>query len=623
MSEYVMKSLGDVGVMPDGSPYDLPPNGFDDAMNARFANGVIQKIGGNTQLHYEDGDDEVSFLSLVYQPFDYYSALGDQPQLMIGGTGIETQLNAGSPVQTQDSKLYRIDTNNGMIDISQQVTAQDGTVSQMSYNASESSPWYNCMVSNCIVMSNENDIPQVKQYYTLGDNDLPAGTSTNYFIDLPGWGQQTDTTDASTGDPQTNTRAWTCGRVRSFNNRLFAMDMWEAGQSGEKIHYPLRLRWSNFSTENQAPTLWDDLVANRLPEDYAAAVENGYAGWSDLADSKGTIQDILPLNNYLFIYTENEVYQAYPTNRSDSPFQFKKLYNDMGALCPNCVVEVDGKHFVVTQHDVVLHNGVSRKSIAVNRVKQKLIDEVCSVNPLATKCYLYNDRKEVWVAYVRPGSPSGTWACNKAAVWNWEFDTWYFMDLPGTYDFCLTDQPVKRRSRVWTDFSTTPWNSSDVANEPWRYDITNYRQQITVAGSAGKGIYQLDNGKSMHKWVTKGFDENRNRKWFWKVEPVRMTIKRQCIDFDNQTDEWRQKHVTAFYPQCSGTGSFYLTTGGAQLTTGKADKHSTYEFTIGTSRKGNVRLSHRYLSFEIDDIDIQSTATYNDMVIVYSVGGIR
>ena len=84
---------------------------------------------------------------------------------------------------------------------------------------------------------------------------------------------------------------------------------------------------------------------------------------------------------------------------------FKKLFNDSGILAPECVVEVEGSHFVVTQNDVILHNGATKKSIASNRVKNMLINEVCLVNPLATRVHLHQDKKEVWVLYVGPGEP--------------------------------------------------------------------------------------------------------------------------------------------------------------------------------------------------------------------------
>lgn len=626
MAEYVIKGLGDVGCTPDTAPYDMRPNAFSDSNNCRFANGMIEKMGGHNPTSFEEGDEDYVYLRTVYSPFDYYSAGATNPQFLIAGTGIESQFDSsGNKIVTQNSSLFRIDENNTMINISKRDT--DGTT-PVTYNATQEEPWYDCMVSNCIVMSNVNDTPQVKEFYSLGDDGLPDNSivGSNYFVDLPGWGEQTLLDDE--GNASTVTRKWRCGRVRSFNNRLFAMDMYEAQSSGAFIHYPLRLRWSNFSEENQAPTLWDDLVANRDAEDFAAAVEDGYAGWADMADSKGTIQDILPLNNYLFVYTENEVYQAYPTNRSDNPFQFKKLYNDMGALAPDCVVEVDGKHFVVTQHDVILHNGVSRKSIAINRVKQKLIDEISSVNPRATKCYLYNDRKEVWVAYVKPGSPRGTCYCNKAAVWNWEFDTWYFMDLPGALSFCLTDPAVKLHALTWADMSdkfdpAITWDDERIDNWPWQLRSQNYKQQITIVSSAGKGFYQLDAGKFTHNWVTKGFDGNKNRKYFWKVTPVKLMFERECIDFDNATQEWMMKHVQSFYVQASGQGTFSLTTGGSQSTGTSPDKHSVYDYTVGSSRKANVRLNHKYLSYKIEDNDLQSTVSFGDMIINYVVGGKR
>ena len=48
-------------------------------------------------------------------------------------------------------------------------------------------------------------------------------------------------------------------------------------------------------------------------------------------------------------------------------FSFQKLFNDTGVLSRNCVVEFDNKHFAVTNGDLIVHNGVSKDSIATKQ----------------------------------------------------------------------------------------------------------------------------------------------------------------------------------------------------------------------------------------------------------------
>ncbi len=66
--------LGERGVIADTAPTDLPPNAFTDAMNARFVEGRVFKMGGNAPVSYTDEDKSKTFLSLQSVPFDFYSA---------------------------------------------------------------------------------------------------------------------------------------------------------------------------------------------------------------------------------------------------------------------------------------------------------------------------------------------------------------------------------------------------------------------------------------------------------------------------------------------------------------------------------------------------------------------
>lgn len=479
---------------------------------------------------------------------------------------------------------------------------------QEDYSATPDTTWYHTVISNCAVATCKRDVPQVKAY------------DSEYFTDLPGWGDQTEVDDA--GNISVKTYTWFAERLRSFNNRLFALNMTETNSSGASTHYPLRLRWSNFADENAAPFLWDDFADLRDPdsnndtEGTIEALQNGYAGYIDLADSNGGLLDMLPLKDYLFVYTEFETYVGTPTMNAYQPFQFKKLFNDSGILAPECVAEVEGSHFVVTQNDIIMHNGASKKSIASNRVKNKIIGEISQINPAATQVHLHSDKKEVWILYVAPGSAKESWACNKAAIWNYEFDTWSFCDIPYSYDISLIDPPVLEKSATWDDLSVYTWDSDFAKQTPWQKDISNFHQRITVVASAAKGFYQVDIGAYNHLW-------NPDDPDVVTEIPLKMWTERYGIDFDNLTDEWNQKHVNTFNPQVTGRGTIQFTAGGTQYSNEKGHNHTTRDYTAGVTRQVNVRLNHPYLYYEIYDEDPDSTIAVNSLIIEYVVGGRR
>lgn len=102
MALYPIKSLGAVGVIADQAPTDLAPNAFTNAINARFVEQRVFKTGGNAPLSYVEEDKEITPLSFISMPFDYYSA-GNS--FLIVGT---------------DKKLYKL-TDESLTDISRKV----------------------------------------------------------------------------------------------------------------------------------------------------------------------------------------------------------------------------------------------------------------------------------------------------------------------------------------------------------------------------------------------------------------------------------------------------------------------------------------------------------------------
>lgn len=488
---------------------------------------------------------------------------------------------------------------------------------QEGYTVTPANTWWNSIVANCAVANIKTHTPMVKEF------------NSESFITLPGWGDQTLVDQDGNWYIQNFT--WTCERVRAFNNRLFALNMTEKAQSGIDTHYPLRIRWSNFATENHAPTLWDDFADLRDPEDNndaegtLKALINGYAGYIDLADSNGNLIDMLPLKDYLFIYTEFETYMGTPTMNAYQPMTFKKLFNDSGILAPGCVVEMEMGHFVVTQNDILLHNGASKKSIAASRVRNKIIQEIMSVNPLATRVHLHQDKNEVWIIYVAPGSVKNSWYCNKAAIWNFEFDTWTFADIPSAYCVSLIDPPTLDKSAIWSDFAAggkkpMKWNSPEAAKTRWQNNFSNFHKRITVVGSEMRGLWQVDEGSLHHAWVASKTDATQ----FNIVEsPLKMVLTRQGIDFDNITNDWNQKHINTFHPQVGGTGTLSFVAGGSQYTNEMGHQHSYRPFIVGKSRNVSVRLNHPYLYYQIVDEDITSKASINGMTIDFEIGGRR
>lgn len=523
---------------------------------------------------------------------------------------------------THDGRSDKSFTIYGLGNGSTTVTFNVWPTRQKAFRVTPENNWYHTAIANCAVFNTNTFEPLVKNF---GDKE---------FKILPGWGEQT-VVDAK-GNWSVTDNDWKCERVRAFNNRLFALNMTESDSGGVERHYPQRVRWSNFATENSAPDLWDDLADLRDPEDNNSAVGtlkalvNGYAGYIDLADTQGDLVEMVPLKDYLFIYTEFETYVGTPTMNAYQPMTFKKLYNDSGILAPGCAVEVEGGHFVVTQNDIILHNGASKQSISDTIVKDHIIQEISSVNPAATRVYLHSDKKEVWICYVPPGMPKSTWFNSKAAVWNYEFQTWTFYEIPHTYEIVLTDPPTLDKTATWADFGefqedgVTPglnltWETAEPTRMPWQKNSSNFRKRITVGCSVMKGLYELDTGAYNHAGYK--FDDLANIEPY--VRPLKMEAIRQGIDFDNVTEEWRQKHINNFHFQVNGQGTIQVEAGGTQYSNERGHEHNYRDYIAGLTRSLSVRLNHPYLYYGIVDEDPLSTVTVSGLVIDFALGGRR
>ena len=112
------------------------------------------------------------------------------------------------------------------------------------------------------------------------------------------------------------------------------------------------------------------------------------AGFIDIVESDTPIVDGLTLGNDFIIYTSNDVHQMTFVGGAFL-FTVKKLFGDTGLINENCVVEVEKKHYCFTRDDIIVHDGVSKKSIADERVKNFIFGGL-NVN-LSDVCYVTHD----------------------------------------------------------------------------------------------------------------------------------------------------------------------------------------------------------------------------------------
>lgn len=476
------------------------------------------------------------------------------------------------------------------------------------YNATPESTWYYTTLSNAVVMNTPLENPQGLVPYK------------DAFEEIPGWGWPSKNKRPDPENPKERPpRDWKAGRVRSYRNYLVALDMTEGG-----VNLPQRVRWSNVA------------YVNELPPDWIEDDEARDGGFNDLTDANGKIVDGMPLRDSFVIYTDQETYLMEYVG-GILIFQFKKLFSDTGILAPECAVEFEQKHFVIAKDDIFVHNGSSKQPVAAGRIKQFLIDEISSVNPQATKVFAYTPQKEIWITYVGPGQTWSNeaggpdndhdilWQCNKCAVWNWEWDTWYFFDLPSSYDVNMAPPP-DLITKEWDDYSDPDvdyWGSAEMEHERWSELGKDFIKRVPYVASPDRCLYTVDVGQNQVTWTEVLNPDGSHSGFVEKTSPVVAEMYRSHLDMDEAVENTRShKFIRHITPQFRGEGSIHCYVGGSPNPTQEPTWDNWQIFDIEEDVKIDAFSNNRYPAIKFSDFG-QGEWSFQGYDIDFVVEGIR
>lgn len=236
-----------------------------------------------------------------------------------------------------------------------------------------------------------------------------------------------------------------CRVIRPFKTFLVAL-----GVKKVSTTHPRMVKWSH-SADVGIPSSWDhtnpalDAGENNLP--YGAT----------------PIVDGLDLGEVFVIYTEDETWMMYLSNEGDI-FKFRRMFPESGLLGQDCAVNIKdfpGKHFAVTQNDIILHDLYNQQSVIDKRLRKWFFSTALNY----TKAYLVrvavdHTNKEVWVGYVTGADTT----IKHALVWNYLKDTWSDRALPSCR--AVLSSPVEpylferglRKNSIILGTETTPYS---------------------------------------------------------------------------------------------------------------------------------------------------------------------
>lgn len=300
-----------------------------------------------------------------------------------------------------------------------------------------------------------------------GDGKAPMywdGNLANKFVDLTNWPANTS-----------------CKSLRAYKNFLIALNVTKS-----TINYPFMVKWSHPADPGTLPSSWNEADATKD------------AGESDLAEGQDEIIDGLQLRDSFMIYKKSSVWRMDYTG-GPFVFRFQKVLGISGVLNPNCIVEVDGFHVVLTQSDVVVHDGQTATSVLDKQTRRDFFQKIDSDG--LDKCFVFKNPffNEVLIAYPSLGST----VCDRAMVWNYVDRTVTFRELPNVnhanYGFVSED-------------AATTWSDP----EGWASDLSLWgsggivpsNSRSILASSNGK-IYMMDSATTFDGVTPSAYIERR------------------------------------------------------------------------------------------------------------------
>jgi hypothetical protein len=269
------------------------------------------------------------------------------------------------------------------------VTRGTAAASPVTYSGGTHPRWNGGVLGGVPIMNHSN----------LQSTDYPqswdTSTSPDEYQDLPNWPVSSPT--------------WLAKVVRVYKNFLIALYMVEDG-----VTYPTRLRWSAPADPGTVPTDWVPAATN-------------LAGSVPFSASTSPLVDCLPLRDINIVYKEDSVHLMQYVGGT-YVFNIRQAFSEFGLLSQRCVKSFFGKHFVMAQGDVVLHNGQEAESIITKKMRRNLFDALSSDNYENAYVVAYPHQEEMWVCI--PVNGSGVTSPTRAYIWNWRENAWTIRDIP-------------------------------------------------------------------------------------------------------------------------------------------------------------------------------------------------
>lgn len=276
--------------------------------------------------------------------------------------------------------------------------------------------WITDQLNGIPISTNNVDAPQC--FYNSGGTVLPSTLSQD-FPNLP--------------SPAPRARI-----VVAYKNFIVMLNIVDVNA------YPNMVWWSSRAADGLMPDSWD----------YTDPTNESRR--RTLGGNSGAIVAAKVLRDDLFIYTEYACYRMTEIGGT-LVMRITKVFDKIGAFGPRTVENYGDKHIVITKSDIVTHDGNQWNSIAEDRVRRRVFEQIDKGDVNRIWASLYLDRSEVHIGIPEPITKE----INYALVWQWEDEAkpWSQRSYPDAR--YMRELPVLETSTVddsWDGGSDTTWD---------------------------------------------------------------------------------------------------------------------------------------------------------------------
>lgn len=412
------------------------------------------------------------------------------------------------------------------------VTRQTAGV-DVNYTGTVGDFWNGGILNGIAVVNNGVDVPQMW---------FPSNTSTK-LQELTAWPS-----------------GYTARILRPYKYYLLAMAL-----NDGTTEYPYRIRWSSSADPGTLPQTWD--ISDPTKD----------AGELDLAQDAGQIRDSLPMKDTNFIYREGSVWSMQWVGGNDI-FRFAQVFSTFGILAQDCAVDYDGQHVVLTDGDLLVHNGVQAESIIDGRMRSWLFNNISTTYYERSFVVRNTATGEVWVCFPSGGSET----CDLALVWNKKTGTLTVVELPDI-TFGVSSKPTASSASL-------TWAGDAAA---WSDDLTTWDE--SAATPAAAQLVTCGANSKLLVWETTETLDGANINAY--VEKTGITWG----DHQGNPDLYSVKLLRNAWIRVEGsTGGVLLVEFGVQdLPTSPVVWSPAQQWVIGTTQKLDTLLSGRLFAIRI------------------------